>query len=111
MLPCPRSGSSKRKGSSSSGGCPRRCRAPSPIPPRSSPTRPRWRSRGTSSIISPRRRQKRFLPPPESNRLVASILDKVDAPDAGDRLILSSQDQATLKDALDASRKQDALGL
>jgi hypothetical protein len=37
------------------------------------------------------------LPPPESNRLAASILDKVDAHDAGDRLILSSQDEATLK--------------
>jgi hypothetical protein len=48
------------------------------------------------------------LPPPESNRLVASILDKVDVHDAGDRLILSSQDEATLKYVIEEMRKEGA---
>src|SRR6266850_2059607 len=69
---------------------------------------PRWRLRGISSAISVRRRQKRLLPPPESNRLMASILDKVDVHDAGDRLILSSQDEATLKYVMEEMRKEGA---
>jgi hypothetical protein len=48
------------------------------------------------------------LPPPESNRLVASILDKVDVHDAGDRLILSSPDEATLRYVIEEMRKEGA---
>jgi hypothetical protein len=39
---------------------------------------------------------------------VASILDKVDVHDAGDRLILSSQDEATLKYVIEEMRKEGA---
>jgi len=48
------------------------------------------------------------LPPPESNRLVASILDKVDVHDAGDRLILSSPEEATLRYVIEEMRKEGA---
>src|SRR5258706_12276013 len=70
--------------------------------------RPRRTSRRSSSLISVRRPQKRFLPPPESNRLVASILDKVDVHDAGDRLILSSPEEATLRYVIEEMRKEGA---
>ncbi len=39
---------------------------------------------------------------------MASILDKVDVHDAGDRLILSSQDEATLKYVIEEMRKEGA---
>jgi hypothetical protein len=39
---------------------------------------------------------------------MASILDKVDVHDAGDRLILSSQDEATLKYVMEEMRKEGA---
>jgi hypothetical protein len=39
---------------------------------------------------------------------VASILDKVDVHDAGDRLILSSQDEATLRYVIEEMRKEGA---
>ncbi len=42
---------------------------------------------------------------------MASILDKVDVHDAGDRLILSSQDEATLKYVIEEMRKEGALGI
>jgi len=48
------------------------------------------------------------LPPPESNRLVASILDNVDVHDAGDRLILSSPEEATLRYVIEEMRKEGA---
>src|SRR5258706_6679987 len=70
--------------------------------------RPRRRSPGISSNISVRRPRKRFLPPPESSRPVASILDNVDLHDAGDRLILSSQEEATLRYVIEEMRKEGA---
>src|SRR5882762_8389983 len=70
--------------------------------------RPRRTSPRSSSIISLRRPQKRFLPPPESSRPVASILDNVDVHDAGDRLILSSQEEATLRYVIEEMRKEGA---
>jgi hypothetical protein len=39
---------------------------------------------------------------------VASILDKVDVHDAGDRLILSTQDEATLRYVIEEMRKEGA---
>ena len=39
---------------------------------------------------------------------MASILDNVDVHDAGDRLILSSQDEATLKYVIEEMRKEGA---
>jgi len=39
---------------------------------------------------------------------MASILDKVDVHDAGDRLILSSDDEATLKYVVEEMRKEGA---
>jgi len=42
---------------------------------------------------------------------VASILDKVDVHDAGDRLILSSPDEATLRYVVEEMRKEGAQGI
>src|ERR1700693_4130422 len=42
---------------------------------------------------------------------MASILDKVDVHDAGDKLILSSQDEATLKYVVEEMRKEGAGGI
>ncbi len=39
---------------------------------------------------------------------MASLLDKVDVHDAGDKLILSSQDEATLKYVIEEMRKEGA---
>ncbi|SRR6266513_57172 len=43
--------------------------------------------------------------------MAASILDKVDVHDAGDKIILSSQDEATLKYVVEEIRKDGAQGL
>jgi len=42
---------------------------------------------------------------------MASILDKVDVHDAGDKLILSSPDEATLKYVIEEMRKEGAEGI
>ena len=42
---------------------------------------------------------------------MASILDKVDVHDAGDRLILSSQEEATLRYVIEEMRKEGAAGI
>ena len=43
--------------------------------------------------------------------MAASILDKVDVHDAGDKLILSSHDEATLKQVVEEIRKEGARGI
>ena len=43
--------------------------------------------------------------------MTGSILDKVDVRDAGDRIILSSKDEATLKYVVEEMRKEGARGL
>jgi hypothetical protein len=43
--------------------------------------------------------------------MAASILDKVDVHDAGDNLILSSEDEATLKYVVEEIRKEGAQGI
>ena len=42
---------------------------------------------------------------------MASLLDKVDVHDAGDKLILSSQDEAILKYVIEEMRKEGAQGV
>ena len=42
---------------------------------------------------------------------MASILDKVDVHDAGDKIILSSQDEATLRYVVEEMRKEGARGI
>jgi hypothetical protein len=42
---------------------------------------------------------------------MASLLDKIDVHDAGDKLILSSQDEATLKYVVEEMRKEGAEGV
>ncbi|HMH19941.1 MAG TPA: hypothetical protein VK572_17530 [Burkholderiales bacterium] len=42
---------------------------------------------------------------------MASILDKVDVHDAGDKIILSCQDEVTLKYAVEEMRKEGAQGI
>jgi len=42
---------------------------------------------------------------------MASILDKVDVHDAGDKIILSSKDEATLKYVVEEMRKEGVQGL
>ena len=42
---------------------------------------------------------------------MASLLDKVDVHDAGDKLILSSQDEAILKYVIEEMRKEGAQGI
>ena len=42
---------------------------------------------------------------------MASILDKVDVHDAGDKIILSSKDEATLKYVVEEMRKEGVRGL
>ena len=42
---------------------------------------------------------------------MASLLDKVDVHDAGDKLILSSDDEATLKYVVEEMRKEGAEGI
>ena len=43
--------------------------------------------------------------------MAASLLDKVDVHDAGDKLILSSQDEATLRQVVEEIRKEGARGI
>src|SRR5437870_1206134 len=43
--------------------------------------------------------------------MAASILDKVDVHDAGDKIILSSADEATLKYVVEEMRKEGAQGI
>ena len=43
--------------------------------------------------------------------MAGSILDKVDVHDAGDRMILSSEDEATLKYVVEEIRKEGARGI
>jgi hypothetical protein len=42
---------------------------------------------------------------------MASLLDKIDVHDAGDKIILSSQDEATLKYVVEEMRKEGAQGI
>ena len=42
---------------------------------------------------------------------MASILDKVDVHDAGDKIILSSEDEATLRYVVEEMRKEGAQGI
>jgi len=42
---------------------------------------------------------------------MASILDKVDVHDAGDKIILSSDDEATIKYVIEEMRKEGAQGI
>jgi len=43
--------------------------------------------------------------------MAASLLDKVDVHDAGDKIILSSEDEATLKYVVEEMRKEGARGI
>jgi len=74
---------------------------------------PEGEARGISCVTSLHRPQRRFFPPPESSRgsPMASLLDKVDVHDAGDKLILSSHDEAILKYVIEEMRKEGAQGV